>query len=50
MFRQVVLNLLGATIAGSVRNSVEIVATGVEGNLSVEIKSHRNELTQTQCQ
>lgn len=52
MFRQVVLNLLATTVAGSVRNSVDIVASGtLDGrNLQVEIKSHRNELSNQQRQ
>lgn len=39
-------------LAGSVRNSVDIVATGSEDktSLTVEIRSHRNEFTQDQCQ
>jgi len=48
------LNLLSTAVAGSVRASVEIVATGQDSgagqNLSVEIKNHRNEYSKEQCQ
>ena len=47
------MNLLGTAVAGSVRATVTIVATGQasgEGsNLSVEVKNSRNEYTTEQC-
>ena len=53
MFRQVILNLLSTTVAGSVRTTVEIMASGQESgdqkNLSVEIKNNRNEYSKEQC-
>lgn len=53
MFRQVVLNLLSAVTAGSVRASIEILASGQESstgnNLSIEIRNRRNEYSKDQC-
>ena len=53
MFRQVVLNLLSTVTAGSVRASIEILASGQESstgnNLAIEIKNRRNEYSKDQC-
>ena len=53
MFRQVVLNLLSTVTAGSVRASIDIVASGQESgngnNLAIEIKNKRNEYSKDQC-
>ena len=53
MFRQVILNLLSTTVAGSVRTTVEIMASGQDSgetkNLSIEIKNNRNEYSKEQC-
>ena len=47
------MNLLGTAVAGSVRATVEILATGQASgqgsNLSVEVKNSRNEYTHEQC-
>ena len=48
-----VLNLLSTVTNGSVRASVEIVASGQETsngkNLAIEIKNFRNEFSKEQC-
>lgn len=54
IFRQVLLNLLGSAVAGSVRAQVSIVASGTDAggkgkNLTVEIKNSRNEYNKEQC-
>ncbi len=53
MFRYVILNLLSTIGSGSVRSSVEVVASGEDSgngiNLSIEIKSFRNEYSKEQC-
>lgn len=47
------MNLLSTAVAGSVRASVDIIASGQDSgkgkNLSVEIKNYRNEYSKEQC-
>ena len=47
------MNLLSTTVAGSVRATVEIVASGQDAgngkNLAIEIKNLRNEYSKEQC-